>query len=267
MLGSFSSALAGGLNVLGNLGGTWLQGEYGEDMANAQMAFQERMSNTQYQRAAADLEKAGLNRVLALGSPASSPGGASASIQAPALGDAFTSGVNSHSARAVQAEQRELIQAQKVQALSQAELSSAQAVKARAEAEIVPFMGENLLSSSASNMAGAGLKQFEVKKIVAELPRIFQEIQTSKALEGLHKANMSDVEIRRVWQKEAYDRLMPFVRSLLDKVESGVSAASDANVLPDRESLVQGLSDFMFDWSEKFRKHREAMRKQNGNAK
>lgn len=45
--------------------------------------FQERMSNTAYTRAAKDLERAGLNRALALGSPASSPSGAMAAIQKP----------------------------------------------------------------------------------------------------------------------------------------------------------------------------------------
>lgn len=89
-----------GANVLGGL-----LGKSGQDKANAlnyriakeQMAFQERMSNTAYQRAAGDLEKAGLNRILALGSPASSPGGASATMQNAnaLLGTSLSSAANS----------------------------------------------------------------------------------------------------------------------------------------------------------------------------
>ena len=94
--GSTAKAIAtGGGSLLGPLAGLagnvigGLFGKSGQSSANAanykiakeNRAWQERMSNTAYQRSAQDLEKAGLNRILAIGSPSSTPAGNIATMQ------------------------------------------------------------------------------------------------------------------------------------------------------------------------------------------
>lgn len=79
--------IAGGLSMIGGE----RQNAAMQGMADSQMAFQERMSSTAYQRAVADMRAAGINPMMAAGNGgASSPPGAMAPVV-----DSVEKGVNS----------------------------------------------------------------------------------------------------------------------------------------------------------------------------
>lgn len=108
-------------------------------LAREQMDFQERMSSTAYQRAADDLEKAGLNRILALGSPASSPGGAMPNISNELQGLAEGIGAAAHSAADLsnKRKQGKLIDTQNYATEHQGLLAETQALQSKKQAELL----------------------------------------------------------------------------------------------------------------------------------
>jgi len=123
--GIVGSVLGGLGSVIGGLFGS--SGQSSANKANAReaaknRAFQERMSNTAYQRAAIDLDKAGLNRILALGRPASSPGGNMARFENTKK--PIQEGINAGITNALQAKRQaaeiKLIQAQEAKTLAEA---------------------------------------------------------------------------------------------------------------------------------------------------
>lgn len=166
------------LAAAANQASAWQTAFFNHQSARKQMQFQERMSDTQYQRSAADLEAAGLNRVLALGSPAGTPQGAAATMPDARLGDAVVSGSSAKQAIRVGQAQERLLSDQSAKTLaetteseSRTHLNNSQALEI---ASRIPTYAQSIgLMKSQGNLADAQSKQDEFYR---ELHHIGAEI-------------------------------------------------------------------------------------------
>lgn len=133
-LGDLVGNVVGGIGpgLIGNIGDAILgrndqsrANERNIDLTREQMAFQERMSNTSYQRAVKDMQAAGLNPMLAYSQGgASSPAGSAAHVEPKTP-------ISSNSA--LQAAQTSQAVAQVMNTRAQTDLLVAQAQKTRSE--------------------------------------------------------------------------------------------------------------------------------------
>lgn len=189
-----AAAISGGLGLLGSAGSMVASAK----QAKAQMDFQERMSNTAYQRAAKDLEAAGLNRILALGSPASTPGGAMG--QVPDFGNALTGGMNAASTMMGTASQAAVQEQQALKLVQETLGVSADNAKKIVESEFYKAI------LPAVQRAGGSLEKFmdyllkpetmaEIATAIRNTPNMIREQidkLLNKVMDGMPK-NFSDI--------------------------------------------------------------------------